>query len=95
VSIQGFMKQTIEIRGKVSNNVKSTCKGLINALSARDIYTSAQRNITADYALYVNADTQVNTNDVVFCKGQSYDVVFVMNPMSQNMFLKVYLRSVK
>jgi hypothetical protein len=95
VSIQGFMTQTILIKGKVTKNVKSTVKGLINALSARDIYTSAKRNITADYCLYCAADTIVSEADVIECSGTEYDVVFVMNPMSQNMFLKCYLRLVK
>lgn len=99
------MTHTIEIQSSSSTadstgqrikgwSTTTTVKGLINALSGRDQYTSAKRSITADYALYVPATTSINESQRVVCEGHTYDVVFVSNPMQMSMFIKAYLREI-
>ena len=106
MSVTGFMTHTIVIQ--VSSVVKdetnqrqktwateSTVKGLINALSGRDQYTSARRSIWADYALYVPTSTTITENNLVVCEGRTYEVVFVSDPMQMKMFTKVYLKELR
>ena len=63
-----------------------------NPISRDEMYRAKRRNIISTHIFYCGNATDVDEKDHVVVGGDTYSVVFVSNPMSKGVFLKVYLR---
>lgn len=85
-----------ETRDSVGQMIESwvvdfTFMGVINPLSGNDSYISKTRDIISSHAMYCPITVNVNERNRILFQDQTYDVVFVANPMNKNKYLKVYL----